>query len=272
MRTPAFIGAFFVALISLAGGLTPQDGLALAPAVAHADDWTTYAHPNDLKDVTVVGGALWFATTGGALRYDLATGTFQQYPRRLAGGPVSQDLTSVCYDAVNGLVYFGSADAGVSQYAVADDLWRRFDEIPNNEIRSVTSAGGELFVATASGFALRRSASRTDLCNDIDRGCCGPASGACASPSFDVRDFAMVDTALWAVTAEGRPSCAAPPGCPTSPRPRAMPAPSRVSTAWPGRPLRARQACTSGTSPPRPGSFTATGCRRNRASATPCGS
>lgn len=197
MRTPAFIGALCLALTIAAGGL------AVAPSRVQADDWTTYAHPNDLRDVTVAGGKLWLATTGGALSYDLAGGAFQQYPRRLAGGPVSQDLTSVAYDAVNGIIYFGSADAGVSQYRPAEDRWRRFDEIPDNDIRSVTTAGGQLFVATASGFAIRRSTSRTDLCNDIDRACCGVEGEACDFPSFDVRDFALVDTVLWTVTAGG---------------------------------------------------------------------
>ena len=121
MRTPAFIGALCLALTIAAGGL------AVAPSRVQADDWTTYAHPNDLRDVTVAGGKLWLATTGGALSYDLAGGTFQQYPRRLAGGPVSQDLTSAAYDAVNGIVYFGSAAAGVSQYRPADDRRRRCD-------------------------------------------------------------------------------------------------------------------------------------------------
>lgn len=209
MRTPAVIGALWralsLAVVLTLAGLAPGSPALLptAPSPAHADEWTTYAHPNDLKDVTAVGNTLWLATTGGALRFDIASGAFQQFPRRLAGGPVSQDLTSVCYDAVNGLVYFGSADAGVSQLTVADERWRRFDEVPNNEIRSVRSAAGELFVATAAGFSIRRSASRTDLCNDIDRACCGTEGEACDFPSFDVREFARVDTILWAVTAGG---------------------------------------------------------------------
>lgn len=172
-------------------------------AVAHADDWTTYAFPNDLRDIARVDRTLWIATTGGALRYDLDSGAFTQFPRRLSGGPVSQDLSSVCHDPVNGLVYFGSFDAGVSQYAPAENRWRRFDELPNLEIRDLACLSGRLYVATAAGFSVRQSLTRTDLCNEIDRGCCGPGVTGCDFPSFDVRSFGARDTTVWAITGSG---------------------------------------------------------------------
>lgn len=178
--------------------------IALEPgATAEADDWTTYAYPNDLRDIAAVGRTLWMATTGGALRYDVDSGVFTQLPRRLSGGPISQDLSSVCYDPDNGLLYFGSSDAGISQFDPAADRWRRFDELPNPEIRDMACVNGRLYVATAAGFSIRQSTSRTDLCNEIDRGCCGPAAAGCDFPSFDVRSFGVVDTTVWAITGAG---------------------------------------------------------------------
>jgi hypothetical protein len=64
----------------------------------------------------------------------------------------------------------------------------------------VTTAGGQL-VATASGFAIRHRRSRTDLCNDIDRACCG-VKEACDSPRSTCATR-LVDTVLWTVRAGG---------------------------------------------------------------------
>ncbi len=167
---------------------------------ASADEWTTYAHPNDLTDIIADGGFLWMSSTGGALRFELATGEFRQFPRRISGGPASQDLVGVCRDD-SGLLYFGSANRGITTFDPESDRWRRFEEIPSNVIRGVSCLAGDVYIATASGFAIRRAG--TEICNDIDRGCCGDNPSSCAFPSFDVRDFGLRGSDIWAATAAG---------------------------------------------------------------------
>jgi len=171
---------------------------------AGAQQWTAYANPNDIKDITQINGDLWMATTGGALYYDFDANLFHQVTRRASGGPLSQLLTSVAYDSVSGLMFFGSEDLGVSQYDPNFERWERFEFIPDNRINNVSALDGEVQIGTVAGFALRRSATRTDICNDIDRGCCGSVPGTCDFPNFDVREWASpADGRLWAATAGG---------------------------------------------------------------------
>jgi ligand-binding sensor domain-containing protein len=177
--------------------------LALAVGPARAQVWTAYAYPNDMNDVTLAGSALFIASTGGAIRYDLESGAFTQYTRRVAGGPPSQLLSSVAFDPASGLVFFGSEDNGVVDYDPSTDRWERFEFLPGNEIQNISPLDGLVYVGTRSGFSIRRSASRTDLCNDIDRGCCGDDPEACDFPSFDVRDWAGTEAAVWAMTSAG---------------------------------------------------------------------
>ena len=104
--------------------------VALLGGPAAADTWTTYAYPNDLRDITRVDQVLWMATTGGALKYDLATGQFEQITRKASGGPLSQLLTCVTWEDRDKLLFFGSADFGVSQYEPDADRWSRFEFVP----------------------------------------------------------------------------------------------------------------------------------------------
>ena len=176
----------------------------LVAAPARAQEWTSYAYPNDIRDITRVENNLWMATTGGALRYDLDSGQFEQLTRRASGGPLSQLLVSATFDPVSGLLFFGTEDLGVSQYDPAADRWERFEFLPDNRINGISALDGEVQIGTLAGFAIRRSATRTDICNEIDRGCCGPDPNRCDFPSFDVRDWASpAADRLWAATAAG---------------------------------------------------------------------
>jgi len=200
--TPAFnrpegFFAFPLMMLSLIVLLHPG-----SPALAQ--EWTSYAYPNDVRDITRVGSTLWMATTGGALRYDLDTETFEQLTRRASGGPLSQLLVSATFDPVSGLLFFGTEDLGVSQYDPVANRWERFEFLPDNRINGISALDGEVQIATQAGFAVRRSVNRTDICNEIDRGCCGPNPAQCDFPSFDVRDWASPATdRLWAATAAG---------------------------------------------------------------------
>jgi hypothetical protein len=169
---------------------------------ARADVWTTYAYPNDQRDMVVVGSSLWIASSGGALRYDTTSGVFTHFTRRASGGPSSQDLNSVCFYQPEGLLFFGAADLGVTTLSLADLRWLRFEELPSLEINRVVCSGTNVFIATESGFAIRRTARSTDICNEVDRSCCG-TSVVCEFPSFQVRDFMTVGSHLWAATNSG---------------------------------------------------------------------
>ena len=178
--------------------------LVLLAGPARADVWTTYAYPNDIRDITRVGQDLWMATTGGVLHYDLTAGQFEQLTRRASGGPLSQDMTSVAWDDADKRLFFGSSDLGVSEYDPESDHWSRFEFLPSNDITALAARDGIVYIGTSAGFAIRRSASRTDICNDIDRGCCGPNPVQCDFPSFEVHDWAPgAGGVVWAATAAG---------------------------------------------------------------------
>ncbi|NNF06715.1 MAG: hypothetical protein HKN21_08140 [Candidatus Eisenbacteria bacterium] len=156
---------------------------------------TPFLNASNLQEVAAGdNGVLWFASNGGALRFDTTSEQWSVFPRRSVGGPVGNDLVTVAVDE-SGLVWTGSGSRGVSTYDQATDRWEEFIEIPSASVKVIRTAGSAVYIGTQSGLALRVRANRTDICNEIDT--------SCIVPSFDVNDYAVLDGELWVATTEG---------------------------------------------------------------------
>jgi len=177
------------------------------------DAFEPFLNAYDLREVAQTpDGGLWFATNGGAVRFDPVTETWATYPRRRVGGPVSNNLTTVSVDGT-GTVWFGSSDLGVSTLDPSRGRWERFEEIPDPRVRAVRTSGEQVAIATQAGLSFRPRPERTVVCNEIDRGC--------IVPSFIINDFAWLGDTLWVGTQDGLgrfngvtwdPASALPPG------------------------------------------------------------
>ena len=89
MRFPGFseAAARTAVLLNLALS-TSLAAAVLAPReTAAAPVWDVHLHAGDIRDLAVDGNLIWCATGGGALRFDPATRTFEQWIRELPGCP-----------------------------------------------------------------------------------------------------------------------------------------------------------------------------------------
>ncbi len=171
-------------------------GAPAASAQNVVDAFTPYVNAYDLRDLDHDGnGHLWAASMGGgAVRYDLAAGTWTQFPK-LLNGPRGNDLATLCIDG-SGRVWTGSATRGYTFYDPATGRWDRLvDDWPDPHIRVIRCFGNGVYIGTQAGLTLKPSASRTDVC--------APAAPGCIVPSYIVNDYALSGDTLWVATQAG---------------------------------------------------------------------
>ena len=168
------------------------------PAAAQnvSNSFTPYVSAVDLRDLERDGhGNLWIATQGGALRFELATGTWEHFPRLLGTGPRGNDLATVGVDRL-GQVWVGSATRGFTFYDPATGIWDRESvEWPDPRIKVIRCFGGGVYIGTENGLSLKPTPNRTDFCADSDPGC--------IVPSYVVNDYALLGDTLWVATEGG---------------------------------------------------------------------
>jgi ligand-binding sensor domain-containing protein len=160
--------------------------------------WTTFTWSNSVADIAASGDAVWWATTGGAVRVDLDDLSVSVI-NRARGTLVSDTLTSVCVDAA-GTVWFGSADRGVSGYDPVSGSWRRIQEIdglPKSRVRTLACVGEALWAGTSDGFAEFRDGSATS------NACVRGIDLDCGLVSFDVLAILIAGDSRWFGTAAG---------------------------------------------------------------------
>lgn len=93
------------------------------PAAAPAAPFQLFANANSVNDVAVNGGTLWAATTGGALRWDVATAAATTFTAAegIAPGPLTAVV--VCNMQDFGIVFGGNS--GLQIYSPTDNTWRQ---------------------------------------------------------------------------------------------------------------------------------------------------
>jgi ligand-binding sensor domain-containing protein len=187
----AALRAALILVLALVAAASP------ARAQGDADAFTPYISARDLTDMAADGaGNLWIASDGGgALRFDLETASWTQFPRLRGTGPRGNDLVTTCVDAL-GRVWFGSATVGFTFYDPATGRWDRdAEEWPDPSINVIRCLGGGVYIGTVGGLSLKPTPSRTDICAETDPGC--------IVPSYFVNDYELLNDTLWVATDEG---------------------------------------------------------------------
>jgi hypothetical protein len=168
-----------------------------ATAAAAVGDWTSYTFSNSVTGLSVDGGSLWWATTGGAVRTDLGSLETTVFHRG-RGTLVSDTLSSVC--VAGDSVWFGSSDRAISGYDKVTGKWRRIqgiDGLPDSRIQALACSGSSVWVGTPRGFAeFRNGVATANSCTQgVDLGC--------GLVSFDIRAILLTQDARWFGTALG---------------------------------------------------------------------
>jgi len=168
-----------------------------APASAAVGDWTSHTFANSVTGLAASGDDLWWATTGGAVRTDLATLETTVYHRE-RGTLVSDTLSTVCVDGA-GVVWFGSSNRSVSGFDPSTDSWRRIqgiDGLPDARVNVIRCAGDAIWAGTARGFAEFENGVAT-------ANACEQGVNICGLVSYDVRDIFFAGETRWFATGAG---------------------------------------------------------------------
>lgn len=128
----------------------------LAPfAESFAQTWLNFTNKNSIVDVAAGPGVVWCATTGGALRFDLATDRIDQFTT--AEGLGGTSLLSVAVDT-SGTVWFGGNNGTLTKYEARTNRWTVFPFIDRDnrklKLKDIFIDGNKLWMATDVGVIL----------------------------------------------------------------------------------------------------------------------
>jgi ligand-binding sensor domain-containing protein len=110
---------------------------------------------NEVRSMVAHEGSLYWATSSGLVRMNLADTTFVVHRRRDRGLP-SDSLHTLAFDGAGNL-WCGS-ESGVAVLGPTG-RWERlttFDGLPHPRARSIERAGGEMLIGTSSGYVTIR--------------------------------------------------------------------------------------------------------------------
>ncbi|MEW6509558.1 MAG: two-component regulator propeller domain-containing protein [Bacteroidota bacterium] len=135
--------------------------LLLVPGVvlAGTGTWKNYTSMKDVKGLARSGSVFWAATSGGFFRWEEGTTNYLAFTN--AEGLKSIDLTAIATDR-SGDVWTGTSGGLIQVYTPATGSLRMVPDIAefpgqsNKSIRSFTTAGDSLLVATDFGLSIYR--------------------------------------------------------------------------------------------------------------------
>jgi ligand-binding sensor domain-containing protein len=117
-------------------------------------EWQTYTNSNSVTALSSQNYQFWAATTGGALRFDPATGNVFKYTNTHGVG--GNDLRTIAF--CNSLIWFGSSDGKLSSFDSEINEWKKYlfidrDGTPLN-ISHLLCDGEFLWVSSDIGISL----------------------------------------------------------------------------------------------------------------------
>ncbi len=131
---------------------------ALLTGVASAQTltWKNYSSMYDVNAITVTGGKVWAATTGGVFSYSPQTGTFNQLTS--TEGLSNITATAIAVDS-GGSIFVGESDGSIDEVNSAGEVTRSQRDITNSsflskEITNLDVSGDTLFACTPFGVVL----------------------------------------------------------------------------------------------------------------------
>ena len=155
--------------------------LAIAgPAFSQVPTWKNYTCMYDINGITVSGGRVWAATSGGVFSYDPATGVFSEFTT--TEGLSNIQATAICSDSSNRLIV-GEANGSIDEMDSTGAVFRRQPAIANSsaiskQITALSVSGDTIFASTQSAVVLisRKTFNVLDTYSHFD-----PAKGSIQS-------------------------------------------------------------------------------------------
>lgn len=120
-------------------------------AQAGVGDWTTFTSQTDVRDLLLVGDAIWCATNGGVFRYNIATGDYTLFNN--TNGLTSIDARSLAIDQ-KGRIWVGFTDGSINYYQPSSQQWKSIKEYIGRRIYDLALIGDSLLVALDLGLSL----------------------------------------------------------------------------------------------------------------------
>ncbi|MFH1859710.1 MAG: Ig-like domain-containing protein [bacterium] len=129
-----------------------QDATLTVKAFSSIEEWQCYTEVNDICDIATDGNFIWFATPGGAKRYDKITDKFKTYTA--IDGLAGNDVTTIAADSR--FIWLGTRYNGLSRYDKINNTWQTFtktDGLINNEVTSIAIGTDTVWVGSWDGAA-----------------------------------------------------------------------------------------------------------------------
>jgi ligand-binding sensor domain-containing protein len=168
--------------------------------LAEGFNWTTYLDPNKPVDAVVHDGAVWLASTRGAVTvYDISDSSFTTVHRR-PGRLASNNVLRIISDD-SGKLWFGTAASGVSVLDPSTSQWdllTRFEGLPSDNVLAIASWGDSIWIGTPDGFAVFSGGGLAGRCNVFV-----PPESRCPLESFWIQAIAPLGDGAYLGTAAG---------------------------------------------------------------------
>lgn len=173
---------------------------AQSPLWAASGEWTTFTNANFIYDLAARGSALWLATNGGLVEFDLTTGSMRKYTN--LDGLADIDLRAVAVDS-SGNVWCGTSSHGLSVLSGRDGKWTtytRFHGLPGTTINALAALGDTIWVGTDAGLWVLKTQGTVDNPEDDQSFTYNTGNGLVQN---SVRTIAFQNDYLWLGTDGG---------------------------------------------------------------------
>ncbi len=126
-----------------------------SPTLPLRSGWIQYSNGNQINDMAIAGKYLWAATSGGVVRWDISTGSYEKYTTE--HGLIHNSITTIVALGEDDLL-FGAWKGGISQFD--GQAWTRYSIEGSSEysqyinhIQAMTmDAAHNLAIGTSSGL------------------------------------------------------------------------------------------------------------------------
>ncbi len=148
--------------------------ITAGPVFSQTLIWKNYSSMYDINGVTVAGGKVWAATTGGVFSYSPATGAFAEYTT--TEGLSNIKATAITADS-GAYILVGESDGSIDELDLSGRVVRSQHDIANSsatdkQVTALSVEGDTIFACTPFGVVLiSRSTFRTlDTYSHFDPG------------------------------------------------------------------------------------------------------
>ena len=118
--------------------------------------WKTYTSKKEVRDVVILNGKAWSASSGGMFSVTPADSIYEEFTA--SEGLRSNDLSTITADQ-SGSVWIGSSNGWLQSYDTRNRSWKYISDIvrdasPQKQINALTLLGDTLFVSSDIGLSI----------------------------------------------------------------------------------------------------------------------